>query len=391
MKFKLPLVEKKKSGPGDGRFVARLLNLHYPKSPRNPFMLAVASCLLLGILFCWQVNNLLLPVSSGGKEQIVEIDIPLDSSATEIAAILQAKGLIKSAFIFRLYARHRGCDAYFQAGRHQLSPGMTLDEILARLQQGIVLAEGARFTVPEGFTVEQIAMFLARRGLVVEEDFIEECLSFSAETLAFFPPGFPAAEPNELKYALEGYLFPDTYEVDAAATPEEIIATMLGRFAEVFDANYRRRAEELGLSIHEVVTLASLIEREARVPAERPLISAVFHNRLQSEDMPLLQSCATVQYVLGEVKPDLSNDDLAIDSPYNTYLYPRLPPGPIASPGREALLAALYPADVDYLFFVYKEDGSGTHYFSTTLQEHNRYKTLARQNRQNSNANDISY
>ena len=380
MKTKLPGMEKKKSSRGGGEPGTWRL-----KKPRNPIILALVSFLFLGALLCWQVNNLLLPADSGGDERLIEIDIPLNSSSAEIAAILQEEGLIKNAFLFRLYARYRNCDAHFRAGKYQLSPEMPLDEILARLQQGVIWAGGPRFTIPEGFTVEQIATLLEKEALVNKEEFKRECLR-SRQGSSF---EFLAAAPTEVQYILEGYLFPDTYEIHAAATPAEIVEVMLKRFGEVFNADFRRRAEELELSIHEVVTLASLVEREARVSEERPLISAVFHNRLRSESMPFLQSCATVQYILGEVKPVLTNDDLAIDSPYNTYLYPHLPPGPIASPGQEALAAALYPADVDYLFFVYKEDGSGTHYFSTTLQEHNHYKSLARQNRQkrqNSNA-----
>ena len=135
------------------------------------------------------------------------------------------------------------------------------------------------------------------------------------------------------------------------------------------------------LVIHQVVTIASLVEKEAVISEERPLIAAVFHNRLNSETLPFLQSCASVQYLLSETKPVLTYKDLEIDSPFNTYLYPDLPPGPIASPGRQALEAALYPADSDYLYFVTKEHGSGGHNFSQTLQEHNNYKRIAQQNR----------
>lgn len=389
MKFRLPLAGKKKNDRTESlRFCVwriKEFRKNFWRNLRNPVLLVVGSFLLIGALLCWQINNLLLPVSSGSSDRPVAVYIPLNSSTAKIAAILQEEDLIRNAFFFRLYARYRGCETRFRAGRYHLSPGMTLDEILTSLQQGVIHAEGARFTIPEGFTLEQIAALLAREGLVIEKDFMEVCSNFRPVAPHF---EFLATASNEVQYALEGYLFPDTYEVDATATPIEIIEIMLKRFGEVFDEDFRRRAGELGLSIHEAVTLASLVEREARVPEERPLISAVFHNRLQSENMVFLQSCATVQYVLGEVKPDLTNEDLEIDSPYNTYLYPHLPPGPIASPGREALSAALYPADVDYLFFVYKDDGSGTHYFTTTLQEHIYYKNLARQNRQNRQNNN---
>ena len=386
-------VKKKKNSRGNGRLAAWLLGRrgagwhnawrlqNLLKNIRHPALLAVVSLLILSVLLCWQINNLLLQVgTSRGGERPLVIDIPFNSSTAEIAAILQEEGLIKSAFLFRLYARYRDCDGHFQAGKYRLSPEMSLDEIMIRLQQGVIPVEVARFTIPEGFTVEQIAALLAAEGLVKKEEFEEKCVLFPRD-LPFEFPAPATASDSEIQYLLEGYLFPDTYEVYAAATPADIIEAMLKRFAQVFDANFRQRAGELGFTIHEIVTLASIVEREARVPEERSLIAAVFHNRLRSEHMPLLQSCATVQYLLGEVKPVLTNEDLGIDSPYNTYLYPHLPPGPIASPGRDALTATLYPAEVDYLFFVSKEDGSGTHYFSTTLQEHNHYKALARQNR----------
>jgi UPF0755 protein len=330
-------------------------------------------------LACWWVNSQLLPTGSSSY-QPKEIFIPYNSSTAEIAAILQREGLIKNSLFFRLYARYRGCHAKFQAGEYLFSRKLSLNEIMDALQRGVVLKKGFRFTIPEGFTVEQTALQLAREGLVQEEEFLRECLrprrGSSFQFLGAVPPG--------VRYTLEGYLFPDTYEIEQTAVmPAEITALMLQRFHEIFAAEFYQRAAELGFSTHEIVTLASLVEREARVPEERPLIAAVFHNRLRSENMPYLQSCATVQYVLGEVKPVLTYAELAVDSPYNTYLYPGLPPGPIASPGQEALKAALYPADVDYLYFVYKEDGSGTHYFSTTLDEHDRYKEIARQNREN--------
>jgi UPF0755 protein len=310
--------------------------------------------------------------------QEIEVNIPLRSSTAQIAAILKEEGLIKNEMVFRLYSRYRGYDQKLQAGRHLLSADMSLEELLSNLQQGVVFKEGIRFTIPEGFNLEQIAARLENEGLFEGEAFLQACLDYPGENTTF---DFLNEVPLDVSYTLEGYLFPDTFEVRRDITPKETIEVMLRRFDNVFTADFRLRAEELGLSIHEVVTLASIVEKESRVGAEQPIIAAVFHNRLRSPSMPLLQSCATVQYALGEVKPVLTYQDLEVDSSYNTYLYPNLPPGPIASPGRGALEAVLYPADVNYLYFVYKEDGSGTHYFSTTLQEHNYYKNLAQRNR----------
>lgn len=334
--------------------------------------------MILSLMAYWRANTLLLPAGSpAAADSWKEINIPLNSSTAQIAAILQQEGIIKNGLVFRFYARYKGYDQKLQAGTYSFYPGMPAREILHKLQQGVVRGKGVRFTIPEGFTVEQIAARLDKEGLADEEAFLNLCREYKSKS-SF---DFLGAGPADLKYSLEGYLFPDTYETRPDITPEELVALMLGRFNEIFDVTFRRRADKLGYSIPQIVTLASLVEKEARTPQERPLVSAVFHNRLKSESMPFLQSCATIQYILGEAKPVLTYADLEIDSPYNTYLYPDLPPGPIASPGRDALEAALYPADVDYLYFVYKEDGSGEHYFSTTLEDHNYYKGLAQGNR----------
>ncbi len=342
--------------------------------------LALIGLIILTSLAVWRINWLLAPVGSAQDYEIIEVHVPLNSSLGTISGILEEEGVIRNALAFALYARYKGYSENLQAGNYLLATNMSFEEILETMQQGVILKEGHRFTIPEGFTVEQISRRLEREGLVESELFLEACRKFdyTGEESRF---SFLDSVPPGVKYSLEGYLFPDTYEVEEDITPREIIEMMLSRFEEVFSQEHRMRAEELGLSIHEVVTLASLIEKEARVDEERKTISAVFHNRLQSEQMPFLQSCATVQYALGEVKPRLTNQDLEVDSPFNTYLYPHLPPGPIASPGRHSLEAALYPAEVDYLYFVYREDGTGRHYFSKTLEEHNYYKSVVQRSR----------
>lgn len=175
--------------------------------------------------------------------------------------------------------------------------------------------------------------------------------------------------PNNEK-RLEGYLFPDTYKVTATTTEREIIDMMLARFAREATPEFRQKAQKLGLTLHQAVILASIVEREAKVDKERPKVAAVFLNRMKKGWK--LESCATVQYALGQPKARLLNKDLQIDSPYNTYKYSGLPPTPIASPGRASLQAAVNPANVDYLFFVVSQDGR--HVFSRTLAEHNRAK-----------------
>jgi UPF0755 protein len=311
-----------------------------------------------------------------------EIQIPIGSSTARIASILQEEGFIQSALLFRLIAKYKGYDGHFQAGHYELNNNMSIEEIQLELQKGTVRREGIRFTIPEGFTVEQIATRLEEQNIAEKEIFEKLCRVYGENNPGASLLGQKIGEiPSQVRYRLEGYLYPDTYEVHEDIAEEEIIELMLSRFFEVFNEEYLLQAEKMGLNIHQIVTIASLVEKEATLPEERSLIAAVFHNRLNSAAVPLLQSCATIQYILGEIKPVLTYEDLAIDSPFNTYLYPNLPPGPIASPGRQALYAALYPADVDYLYFVSKEDGSNGHYFSRTLQEHNNFKKLAHQNR----------
>ncbi|MDO9573665.1 MAG: endolytic transglycosylase MltG, partial [Candidatus Contubernalis sp.] len=234
-------------------------------------------------------------------------------------------------------------------------------EILEKLYQGDMIQSYTRITLSEGLRVEQVAARLKDQGVVDEEVYLQ-LLSEN-----YFDYWF-LQDITQSSYPAEGYLFPDTYYLENDDAEEEIIHRMLQQFQEVFNDTYQERAEELGMTVHEVVTLASIIEREARLKEERPLISGVFHNRLQRN--MLLQSCATVQYALGEIKPKLTNKDLEIESPYNTYIHTGLPPGPIASPGRDALHAALYPEETDKLYFVLRGDNSGGHYFSKTLQEH---------------------
>ena len=340
-------------------------------------VLLLTALIILSLSAYWQVNTLLLPVGTPNDMRPREVNIPFNSSTAQIASILQQEGIIKSALLFRFYARYKGYDQKLQAGSYLLSPGMTLDEILSELQQGVILERGVKLTIPEGFTVEQIAGRLEEEGLADREEFLDICLEYRREPVL----EFIQAAPPGVEYLLEGYLFLIHMKSSRMLPPGDS-----GDDAAAFCHGIRRffppACRRAWFFIPRDRYPCFLIEKEARVPEERPLISAVFHNRLKSENMPFLQSCATVQYILGEVKPVLTYQDLEIDSPYNTYLYPGLPPGPIASPGKDALQAALYPADVDYLYFVYKEDGSGEHYFSTTLEEHNYHKGLAQQNRQ---------
>ncbi|MDK2798448.1 MAG: hypothetical protein PWP27_28 [Clostridiales bacterium] len=296
-----------------------------------------------------------------GENNIIEVKIPKGASTREIAVILKEKGLIKYPILFRVVSKINRNDGKYQQGIHHLNTAMDYEAIMAELQKNVEKKETKRFTIPEGFEFRQIVEKLANEKLIDKEKFIN-----IAENGDFDYPFLKNLPKRENR--LEGYLFPDTYEVYADATEEDIIKKMLDRFEQVFNQEYYEKAKALNMTVDEVVTLASIIEREAQVDKERPLVSAVFHNRLKSKNYPYLQSCATVQYILKDRKKILTDEDTKTPSPYNTYLHPGLPIGPIASPGKASIHAALYPADVDYLFFVAKDDG--THIYSKTYAEH---------------------
>ncbi|MBT9167148.1 MAG: Endolytic murein transglycosylase [Syntrophomonadaceae bacterium] len=341
---------------------------------RTLLRLAAAGLLLLAIvfgIFVVQISVWLKPVELPAiSQEAVLISIPAGSSSLRVASILAEKGLVRHALVFRYFAKYRGLDQQLQAGDYMFSYGMTMDQLLQELSAGNVYRPTVTVTIPEGFLLEQIAQRLAQEGLVDHEEF----MLLATEIV----PILGRVEAGQ-RYALEGYLFPDTYEFSETVTPREILTRMQSRLEEVLTLAMRERAKELGLDIHQVITLASLVEREVQSPQESPLVAAVIHNRL-AKGMRL-QICASVIYALGEHRDRLLYADLEVESPFNTYRHVGLPPGPIAAPGKRAIMAVLYPADVDYLFYVLKEDGSGTHYFGSDYAEHQANIRRARSNR----------
>jgi UPF0755 protein len=236
---------------------------------------------------------------------------------------------------------------------------MSVDEIAELIMTG-TLAETKSFMIPEGYNIKQIARKLAEEGIVSETDFYDVVQNgdFDYDFLVDCPPGTER---------LEGFLYPETYEIYADASAYDIVSKMLGQFFALFKVEYAEKAQEMGMSVRDIVTMASIIERESVAAEERPIMSGVFYNRL-AEGMKL-ESCATIQYILGEPKEVLLNEDLEIESPYNTYLYEGLPPGPICSPRMASIEAALYPDENDYIFFVLSDTLDGTHKFSSDYNE----------------------
>lgn len=293
-----------------------------------------------------------------------EVTVAAGASTAQIAKELKSKGVVRYPLFFRIVSKLGGHDSQYKQGTFLLPEAAGYQAIFNCLSDPANgQANNIRVTIPEGFEFRQIADRLAEKGLVNKNAF------YAAAENAEFDYDFIKDIPKR-ENRLEGYLFPDTYSfVKGTDTEKTIIDAMLARFNElVYTPDHISRAKELGMSMDEVVTLASVIEREALGDSDRKDVSSVFHNRLKSSDFPYLQSCATVQYILKERKAVLSVADTKIDSPYNTYRNKGLPVGPIASPGAASVEAALYPNKTDYLFFVMGSDG--VHHFSKTYEEH---------------------
>lgn len=312
------------------------------------------------------VLNSLQPTEPG-EELHFTIESGMHSST--IAEELEAQGLIHNAFIFKFYLRFKDQGNRFQAGEYVLEPGMEIDEIIEKFNTGDVYQEPMlKFTIAEGRTFSQITDALSQSGVIDRTVFLN-LTSDPAHYEGTLAAQIPAERPY--KAMLEGYIFPTTYELPEASTDQEIVAHMFGelerRLADL-PSGWEQQLETLGLNFHELLTVASLIEREVVVDEERPLVAGVIYNRL-NQSYPL-QIDATVQYALDEPKERLLYADLEVDSPYNTYANSGLPPGPIASPGLESIKAALYPETTEYMFYVTKKDGTSEHYFSKTFAEH---------------------
>lgn len=281
--------------------------------------------------------------------------IPDGSTFQYVAALLKREGLIKSRSAFVLIGKSQSADRKVQAGEYELNPGMTPAEILSVLLNGQVLLHP--LTIPEGLTITQIADVVSQLGLTDHVEFLR-----LAKDRAFVASLGIKAE------TLEGYLYPDTYKFPRPIEAREVLVAMVEQLRQVVGPDLLARMQELKMTMHEVLTLASVIEKETGTGGERPEISAVFHNRLKKH-IPL-QSDPTVIYGLPAFDGNLHKKDLSSPSPYNTYRVQGLPPGPIANPGIEAIRAALFPSDSRSLYFVSRNDG--THQFSATLIEHNK-------------------
>jgi UPF0755 protein len=316
---------------------------------------------LIGLYLQYRQGDLDRPASY--DDTPVTFVVESGESAATIAASLEELGLVTDGELFRMFIRYHEIDANLEAGEYVLRPNMTMAEIAETLQHARI--EEVTVTIPEGWRAEQVAQMLAKENIVDGDEFLALVRGgkFDYSLLQDRPEGS----------SLEGFLFPETYRIPAQAEAEDLIERMLSTLEERFTPEMRRLAVERGMTVYEVITLASIVEREAVITEERPLIAGVFLNRL--EQGMYLRADPTVQYAkgydatTGQWWPAVAVEDWeAVDSPYSTYLYPGLPPGPICSPGLSAIQAVLEPADTEYLFFLAKGDGS--HAFATTYEEH---------------------
>jgi UPF0755 protein len=324
---------------------------------------------LYGVLQA-RADEINAPVSD--DPSLVPFTIEAGDHALTVAQKLQAAGLISDAELFTQLLHYNGLDTRLQAGAYQLRRNMTMRQIGAALYRGRS-AQGV-VTVPPGWRMEQLADYLSATEIMDGNQFLRQAQQGTViihPLLADRPPG----------QSYEGYLFPGDYPLPDQPTPADLIGRMLNNLAQHLPPDAADLAQQQGLTFYQALTLASIVEREAALAQERPIIASVFLNRLNpGSGAPYLQADPTLQYALGQdrrsgqwwfVPPDLE-EYVAIDSPYNTYLYPGLPPGPIASPSIDSIIAVLQPAETDYLFFVCRWPGceGGEHVFAATYEEH---------------------
>jgi len=331
---------------------------------RFMFFITGALLLVLGIHTALFIMN---PAS--GTKEYKELLIPEGSSFRTVAAELKKNGLVTDMTTFIILGKLKGVTRKIRAGFYSFNTGMKPLDIIEILRRGKIIEY--QVVLPEGFDIEKVADAIAKSGVVTRDDFMAKAKN----------PDYVRGLGLEGS-TLEGYLFPATYFFPKGITVDGMIKQMVSKYHAVFNESLRARAAAIGMTELQAVTMASLIEKESAVDSERLLISAVFHNRLK-QGIPL-QCDPCVIYALqrhGKYFGDLTRENLRFKDPYNTYVYRGLPPGPIGNPGKQSLVAALNPANVDYIYFVSKNDG--THFFSNNLAAHNRavheYQVLAKE------------
>lgn len=318
--------------------------------------------ILLFVIVITGINALSTFGAPSDKGEVV-ITINEGSSVGQIASVLKENKVIKSTMAFKIYSKIFAKSSGYKAGEYKIERPINLKELCQLLTKGSNVAGGVKVTIPEGYVITQIATLLESKGLGTKSEFLKlaKIGNFDYEFLKF-------KSDSSLKYRLEGFIYPDTYYFNKDATSEEIIKILLDTFKSKAWNELKAASNKNGYNYHDLLTLASIVEKEAVIDKDRAKIAGVFFNRLSIKMN--LQSCATVQYALNREKFStvVTIAETKIASPYNTYRYAGLPPGPICNPGIKSINAVINPDKNKYLFFVAKGDGS--HYFSLTYEEH---------------------
>ncbi|MER2225736.1 MAG: endolytic transglycosylase MltG [Carnobacterium sp.] len=329
--------------------------------------------ILFGLIGYQYVTTSLEPLDTENKTEVV-VEIPTGSSSKDIAQILQDNGIIKSAMVFSYYVRMNN-ETDFQAGNYAFSPSMSLDSIIDQLQEGGTAEsyQGIKILVKEGTSIDQIGDTIAENSEYTKENFLTAIQneSFVTDMQTKYPELLTSAlEAEDTRYRLEGYLFPATYDFPEDMTLEELIENMISRMDEEMTGFYPE-IKESNRTVQDILTIASLVEREGFTLEDRKKIAGVFYNRL-AIDMPL-QTDIAVLYALDEHKEYISNKDVSVDSPYNLYVHPGFGPGPVNSPSADAIKATLQPTESEYMYFLADME-TGKIYYAETYEQHLEYK-----------------
>lgn len=333
-------------------------------------IIAIILALIAGYIYS-QVG----PYDKSSKKEII-VEIPNGATLTGVADILKENKLIKNKVLFKVVEKVKPNKNGVKAGTYLLSQSYSNSKILSILTDGKVHNDGEKVTIPEGLTYKEVIKTLTDNKLGNAEEY-EKLINDPKE----FYNDFSFLKQSDIK-SIEGFLYPETYYFNREGSEKEILSAMLKRFEKVYTDKFKEKQKEMDLTLQEVINLASIIEKEAVLDEDRPMIASVFYNRLKI-GMPL-QSDATIQYAFDKRKERVMYKDLKIDSPYNSYLNKGLPPTPICNPGVKSIEAALYPSDTEYLYFVATMGGKNN--YSKTYKEHLKYVEIYRQERDKINA-----
>lgn len=333
---------------------------------KKVFAVAMIAILFIVSLILFKfVNDIKHPFNT--KTGLVPVFVHKGDSLFNVISELDNNGLIKNKYLIKFYIKSKKLDTNIKPGKYSIANNVSINEFVEILNKGLGNNYFIHVTIPEGYDIEGIANIIAESGIISKNEFIRSCIEYNV-------PSFIKTR-DDVKYTLEGYLFPDTYEFEKGINGEKIIRVMLNRFQEILDQIEKEENKKIE-NLQELITVASIIEKEARVEEDRDKIASVFFNRLDRGMM--LQTDATVLYAIGERRDKLYLKDLKVESPYNTYKVKGLPPGPICSPGKASIKAVLNPETTDYIYYVLQDEKK--HYFTNNYKDFLKAKKMYKKN-----------